>query len=59
MAHHERDEELDLERVVVLQEGAQEVGLVPGYAFLDPIFGVLERVKNIVEVNVHARRKHR
>ena len=40
--------------IVVLEERANEVLLVPGAPFPQPLFGILETWKDVVDVNEHA-----
>ena len=47
-------EEADLELRVELEEGAQDVLLVPGAALLEPLHRVFKRIKNIVEMNQYS-----
>src|SRR6185369_2674152 len=53
----ERIHQQDPEAAVELQEGSQDIQLVPGTAETDPLFWILERVKDIVEMNHDAWRE--
>ena len=46
--------EPDLERLVVLEKGPQNIDLVPGASVVNPILRILERIINVVDVNEHA-----
>src|SRR5829696_2837358 len=46
--------EVDAEGVVVLEEGAQKVGLVPRAPLHLPVLRVDERVEDVVQVDDHA-----
>ena len=49
---HVAAEKLDLERAVVLEEGSQQVSLVPRPALINPKCWILEGIKDVVEVNI-------
>jgi hypothetical protein len=44
----------DFELLVVLEERPKKVYLIPTPALLSPVPGILERVKNVVNVDVNA-----
>src|SRR5215510_9641654 len=53
-AFEERVEQLDFECLVVLQERADQIRLVPATSLVHPLPGVLEREEDIVHVDINA-----
>ena len=54
-----RVEHLNTKTDVVLEKRPQQIDLIPTPALQNPIFRVLERVEDVMEVHVHARCKAR
>jgi hypothetical protein len=49
----------DAKAIIVLQEGPQEVRFRPCPSFVNPFFRVLERVENIMQMNIYSLLKTR
>jgi hypothetical protein len=50
----ERIAQLNLKPFVVLQKRPEQIGLVPGSAFVNPIEWILKRIEDVVKVYVDA-----
>src|SRR5262249_3475136 len=54
---HKRIHENNAERGIVLEKRPQHVGLIPSPPFVYPLFWVLKRIKDVMDVDIHSGRK--